>query len=1815
MHRPSLDLTEPSRNDEIEVTVGSGDDGKYYTPPPHIAARLFYHPINQSRRKDSAASSRRNSVSSAHSRSSHGCNRSVGPQSKYIAQHLRRASILEDRKARLADRAAHAEKVRLRAALAKSCTRDISVSEERALAAAQARERNLAEIAASCAEEVKRAKAVAENMKEKREQEIRKMKLQMEERLAEAEKRREELRSRNAARVRGRERGHSLTARKTALVEVLPQVKEVKERDSSPMRPDVAVSKIQWWWRAARRKQAVADFSALGLSIDGVRDTSFDEVTELLSQEKVLVITARVLRICGLREGEPGSVDEAAAVRSFLSAFLILGHPAQVLSNKEGKGEQEQVGSTLLKPIARNDLANPQSQDLVAKARDLLISFENILSRLTSFNNFTPPPTLFESFPEVYATFYNAFIAWKARDSDALVELMIMQFVELDGIWESVKNITDGSVDEVYKESIQSNQILLLVRIKKLAGPIKGMQMVRDAVRKARKARTKKPTGDVKPRVAENSVSDTLMGDLGAEAQQEEAAQAEAPTHPGASDSELKPLKISVIQNAKSLLPINRVIVHELAINGEYRTNPDEYRKEQEHLLAPLFQEMRATMEADNQEAHFLMLLQVAHIIRVKLQRLVTPGNSMHAYIGALLDTESAKRQFTLGNFSYEKFFEAMGSLLPKLCAPVRDDEVKQLREEKLSQGNYVDRLEALIGFIDVMLSDYANYLLQIAAPRILEQATSYEAKAFAAELADNEDFGLETATAAWRTARQKVAAEMARRDPEPINQTRPAPPANRIYNQMLVDVCTQIAPLRLGDLPETLELDHERALETGRLTRRIITTGAILLQCKNLLKRDVRAPWRSEAQRILLVLEKSEAQDSEMTFDMAVDGIMAALEAGRSMPAATKRHLRALVTKLVSASAQLANAQHGEYLNKEPEEPVLRLLLSRLRGYILARLSAASASEKVKATSTAGEKLAGLGLAEFVDKVRDMVDMMGKPAHYGLFIRDLDFKSWSYKGTVNIEGAITKPTADITLNVLELKLLSSKITVTQNKSDQSWDSVKVAEDAKRQRATITFPEQLPVSPKATLTIEFTGELNHDMAGFYRSQYKPAAPPAASVPHDDQFHYMLSTQFEACDARRAFPCFDEPNLKATFDFSIEIPDDQVALSNMPALETQPAGEGKKVVKFERSPVMSTYLLAWAVGDFEYVEAFTDRTYNGKKLPVRVYTTRGLKEQGRWALEHAPKIIDYFSEQFEIDYPLPKSDILAVHEFTHGAMENWGLVTYRMTAILFDEKLSEARFRNRIAYVVAHELAHQWFGNLVTMDWWDELWLNEGFATWAGWFATDYLHPEWDVWPQFVVEGMDVAFGLDSVRASHPIQVVVRDALEVNQIFDKISYLKGCSMIRMLAAQLGVKTFLKGIAIYLKKNAYGNAKTKALWDALSEASGKDVNGLMGNWIEKIGFPVLTVTEGKGEITVKQSRFLSTGDVKPEDDTTTWWVPLGLKGKVDAKETEALALTTKEAKIDGISDEFYQLNAGATGFYRVNYPPSRLQTLGTQLDKLGAEDKIFITGSAADLAFAGYGSTAALLGFVQGMKNETHYHVLNQVLGSLGTVKCIFGDDEQIRKGLEKFTLELTENARSQVGWEAKPGEDYNTSLLRKTLLMTAVNNDGANAVPALKKEWFETPAIDGKEICLLALGHVQDENIVQNDLLPFLFNISPPAPATESIPSGDVHILSAALAANRVGRPLLWKHIKENWQQLNAKLGGNMILVDRFIERSLSKFADIETLNEIEAFFKTVSTKGFDRTLETVKDKIRGRAGYKLRDVEGVRGWLVQNGYA
>ncbi|PYH98352.1 aminopeptidase B [Aspergillus ellipticus CBS 707.79] len=878
--------------------------------------------------------------------------------------------------------------------------------------------------------------------------------------------------------------------------------------------------------------------------------------------------------------------------------------------------------------------------------------------------------------------------------------------------------------------------------------------------------------------------------------------------------------------------------------------------------------------------------------------------------------------------------------------------------------------------------------------------------------------------------------------------------------------------------------------------------------------------------------------------------------------------------------------------------------------------------------------------------KNRDILPDVAKPVHYHVSLFDLQLGgSWDYKGIVRINSKITRSTTEIVLNSKEIEVQNVEIYGSDGKK-----LAKVSEityDTKSERVTLKFPEE--ISPAdAVLSINFTGTINNAMAGFYRSKYKAVADPTEDTPKEGEFHYMLSTQFESCDARRAFPCFDEPNLKATFDFEIEVPIGQTALSNMPIKSERNGSSSElKFVSFETTPLMSTYLLAWAVGDFEYVEAMTQRKYQGKSIPVRVYTTKGLKEQALFALECAHRTVDYFSEVFEIEYPLPKADLLAVHEFAMGAMENWGLVTYRTTAVLFDEGKSDTRYKNRIAYVVAHELAHQWFGNLVTMDWWNELWLNEGFATWVGWLAVDNFYPEWNIWSQFVAEGVQQAFQLDSLRASHPIEVPVRNALEVDQIFDHISYLKGSSVIRMLSDHLGRETFLCGVAAYLKAHAYGNATTNDLWSALSKASNQDVTSFMDPWIRKIGFPVVTVTEEPGQISIRQNRFLSTGDTKSEEDETTWWIPLGLRSGPEMTDVKPRALVSKADILGDIEQgSFYKLNGDLSGFYRTNYPADRLEKLGKSLGLLSTEDKIGLIGDAAALAVSGDGTTSALLALLEGFKEEQNYLTWSQISSSIANLRSVFAQNGPVAAGLKKFSLQLASPAANDIGWEFSSEDDYLTVQLRKLLIGMAglagheniisdarqrfqfwdsgtdrnavhtnlrsvvfgiaISEGGHKEYNAVKQEYIKTDSVDGKEICLGALGRTKDANLVK-DYLDFVFS--------DKVAIQDIHNGAVSVASNSQTRHLLWDYIKKNWNSVEARLSTNNVVFERFVRMGLSKFADHNIAADIASFFQDKDTSAYDRALVIVADSIRTNAHYKQRDEVQVLEWLQTHGYA
>jgi aminopeptidase 2 len=584
------------------------------------------------------------------------------------------------------------------------------------------------------------------------------------------------------------------------------------------------------------------------------------------------------------------------------------------------------------------------------------------------------------------------------------------------------------------------------------------------------------------------------------------------------------------------------------------------------------------------------------------------------------------------------------------------------------------------------------------------------------------------------------------------------------------------------------------------------------------------------------------------------------------------------------------------------------------------------------------------------------------------------------------------------------------------------------------------------------MQMKFTGQLNDKMAGFYRSTYKNA---------DGSESLLATTQLEATDARRAFPCFDEPALKAEFTITLIADKHLTCLSNMDVASTtgivsEMSNSLKNKVAFNRSPKMSTYLVAFIVGELNYIET------NEFRLPVRVYAPPNQDiEHGRFSLELAAKTLAFYEKTFDSEFPLPKMDMVAIPDFAAGAMENWGLITYRVVDVLFDEKTSGASTKERVAEVVQHELAHQWFGNLVTMDFWDGLWLNEGFATWMSWYSCNIFYPEWKVWQSYVTDTLQGALSLDSLRSSHPIEVPVKRADEVNQIFDAISYSKGSCVLRMISKHLGEDVFMEGIRQYLKKHAYGNTQTSDLWAALGAASGKDLNETMDIWTKHIGYPVITVTENEKDNTVhvKQNRFLRTADVKPEEDEVIYPVFLGMRTKDGINED--IVLNKREDSFAVKDLDFFKLNADHSGIYRTSYTPERLEKLGKAAKDglLSVEDRAGMLADAGALAASGYQKTSGVLNLLKGFDSEKEFVVWNEIISRLGAVQGAWMfEDEKVREGLETFQRDLVSEKSHKAGWEFKDSDDHIEQQF-KGMLFGSAGMAGDETVKKAAKEMF------------------------------------------------------------------------------------------------------------------------------------------------------------
>ncbi|KAI0382042.1 peptidase family M1-domain-containing protein [Hypomontagnella monticulosa] len=866
--------------------------------------------------------------------------------------------------------------------------------------------------------------------------------------------------------------------------------------------------------------------------------------------------------------------------------------------------------------------------------------------------------------------------------------------------------------------------------------------------------------------------------------------------------------------------------------------------------------------------------------------------------------------------------------------------------------------------------------------------------------------------------------------------------------------------------------------------------------------------------------------------------------------------------------------------------------------------------------------------------KGRELLPTNVIPTHYDVTLEP-NFEKFTFDGKVLIDFDVQEDTKSISLHTVELDIHSVNV-----KSGETviTSSSAVTYDGSKQISKIELKDSVPKG-KTQVEIKFTGQLNDQMAGFYRSTYKKP---------DGSEGLLATTQMEANDCRRAFPCFDEPMHKAKFTITLIADKNLTCLSNMDIaseseVHSEMSGSTKKAVKFNPTPLMSTYLVAFIIGELNYIETKKFR------VPIRVYAPPSSDiEHGRFSLDLAARTLEYYEKIFGADFPLPKMDMVAIPDFAAGAMENWGLITYRVVDLMLDEKASGAAMKERVAEVVQHELAHQWFGNLVTMDWWEGLWLNEGFATLMSWLSCNYFFPEWKVWETYVTDNLQSALGLDSLRSSHPIEVPVKRASEVDQIFDAISYSKGSCVLRMISTYLGEETFLEGVRRYIKKHAYGNTQTNDLWAALEDASGKPVREIMSIWTKNVGYPVVQVTEDEKDssIRVKQNRFLRTGDTKPEEDKVLYPVFLGLRTKDGID--ESLTLTEREGVFKVKDLDFFKLNANHTSIYRTSYTPERLTKLGLSAKEglLTVEDRAGMIADAGALSVSGYQKTSGVLNLLKGFDTEESFVVWSEIIARVATVQSAWVfEDAAVKTGLEAFVKELVSERAHKIGWNFSD-KDGHIEQQFKAMLFGAAGMAGDKEVITAAKEMFNKymagdrsaihPNIRGSVFSMaLKYGGKDEYDAVlnffrkssnsdeRNTALRCIGRSKDPALIKQTldlvlsgeVKSQDIYLPASGLRSHAEGIEALFTWLTEKWPEINKRLSGNPPILGSMVTICTSSFAKQEQLDRVEEFFKTIDTKTFAQPLAQSKDAIRSKISWLGRDRDDVAAWVKENGYS
>ena len=832
------------------------------------------------------------------------------------------------------------------------------------------------------------------------------------------------------------------------------------------------------------------------------------------------------------------------------------------------------------------------------------------------------------------------------------------------------------------------------------------------------------------------------------------------------------------------------------------------------------------------------------------------------------------------------------------------------------------------------------------------------------------------------------------------------------------------------------------------------------------------------------------------------------------------------------------------------------------------------------------------------------------RPEHYALTLTP-DLKTATFTGVESINVTLAEPTDHITLNAAEITF---QYVVGFSGSYARVPQAKVALDKEKQQATFTFPYTLPAG-KATLQIQYSGILNNELRGFYLSKTA-------------RRNYAV-TQFESTDARRAFPCFDEPAFKATYDVSLVVDSADTAISNSP-IETDTPGPiaGKHTLKFSTTPKMSTYLVAFLVGDFQCTSGESDG------VAIRVCSTPDKVALTPYGVDVAKWVLHYYNNYFGIPYPLKKLDLIGLPDFEAGAMENFGAITYRETDLLIDPKTASVRAQKEVALVIAHEMAHQWFGDLVTMQWWDNIWLNEGFATWMETKSVAAMHPEWNM-DQSVIAGVDDSLNLDGQPTTRAIRAKADTPDQINQMFDGIAYGKAGAVLLTVENYLGEETFRQGVHNYLAAHLYSNATAEDFWNAQTANSHKPVDKIMQSLVAQPGAPILTFGQPEnGKVSVAQKRFYLSPSIQP-DPNQKWTLPVCLKTGTTSQNCEVL--TPRSSTLQAPSTGLFFANAGGKGYYHSAYPPTLYAALLAKVEtSLAPTERISLIGDEWAQLRSNKATVGDYLNLVAAVKADPNSDVVSSALGGVDAI------DERVAGTPEEkaaYAAWIRSTFAPQYARLGDPAESDspNTRELRSQLFIVLgyygkdpavlakarqiAHNyllNPASVDPTLGQTALAIAARNGDAALFDQLQTVAETSInpeFQEGALRLLAEFQDPALVHRSLEyavSGKVRNQDAAIQfaiALQVDetRDLAWKFIQDNWDKVQAQLTTEMGAV---LVSSTGSFCSADARDDVKRFFAIHKVPSSDLALKHALEHIDGCTELRALQEPNLKQWLA-----